>query len=110
MTADCGGRHYPGNNMFNSLGNLAVNPAAGLLFVDFSNGSTLHLTGKATVQWTQPEATGDDGGTGRRIRFIPHGIVRNSTAPARRQGRTIPRQPAPDLSAAQRQLSPASLK
>ena len=32
---------YSGNNMFQTLGNLALNPACGLLFLDFENGSTL---------------------------------------------------------------------
>ena len=40
---------FPGNNMFNSLGNLAVHPQCGLLFVDFERGATLQLRGKARV-------------------------------------------------------------
>ncbi len=60
---------YPGNNMFNSLGNLAVDPAAALLFIDFATGRTLHLSGRAALQGTQPGTPGDDGYTGRRIRF-----------------------------------------
>ena len=46
---------YPGDNMFNTFGNLAVNPRAGLLFVDFDRGSTLQLTGSAEVLWTRAE-------------------------------------------------------
>jgi predicted pyridoxine 5'-phosphate oxidase superfamily flavin-nucleotide-binding protein len=42
---------YSGNNMFLSLGNLAINPKAGLLFVDFEGGRTLQLTGRAEVIW-----------------------------------------------------------
>jgi predicted pyridoxine 5'-phosphate oxidase superfamily flavin-nucleotide-binding protein len=60
---------YPGNNMFNSLGNIAVDPVAALLFVDFTTGRTLHLTGRATLDIAAPGRKGDDGGTGRRIRF-----------------------------------------
>lgn len=41
---------YPGNNMFNSLGNLLVNPHCGLLFVDFETGATLQLNGRAEVR------------------------------------------------------------
>ena len=41
---------YPGNNMFNSLGNLAVHPHCGLLFVDFTRGATLQLRGTARVE------------------------------------------------------------
>lgn len=40
---------FPGNNMFNTLGNIAVNPRAGLLFVDFESGATLQLQGRARV-------------------------------------------------------------
>jgi hypothetical protein len=69
---------YPGNNMFNSLGNLVVNPIAGLLFVDFQTGETLHLTGRATVEWREPGSPGDDGYTGRRTRFTPELIVRGA--------------------------------
>jgi len=45
---------YPGNNMFNTLGNLAGYPRAGLLFVDFGGGAVLQLTGRATLH-TAPE-------------------------------------------------------
>ena len=40
---------YPGNNMFNTLGNLVVNPRCGLLFVDFERGTSRQLRGTATV-------------------------------------------------------------
>jgi predicted pyridoxine 5'-phosphate oxidase superfamily flavin-nucleotide-binding protein len=60
---------YPGNNMFNSLGNLAADPVAALLFVDFTTGAALHLTGRAEVVWTEGMVPGDDGGTGRRVQF-----------------------------------------
>jgi predicted pyridoxine 5'-phosphate oxidase superfamily flavin-nucleotide-binding protein len=42
---------YPGNNMFNTLGNLAGHPQAGLLFVDFEGGDLLQLTGRAELLW-----------------------------------------------------------
>jgi len=38
---------YNGNSMFNTLGNLTVNPHAALLFIDFDSGRTLQLTGRA---------------------------------------------------------------
>lgn len=60
---------YPGNNLFNSLGNLALNPEAALLFVDFRYGHALHLTGAAKVEWGKANRAGDDGGTGRIVRF-----------------------------------------
>jgi predicted pyridoxine 5'-phosphate oxidase superfamily flavin-nucleotide-binding protein len=42
---------YPGNMMFQTLGNIASNPRAGLLFLDFDSGGTLHLTGAARTVW-----------------------------------------------------------
>jgi predicted pyridoxine 5'-phosphate oxidase superfamily flavin-nucleotide-binding protein len=45
---------YPGNNMFNTLGNLTGHPRAGLLFVDFERGDLLQITGRARILW-EPE-------------------------------------------------------
>lgn len=42
---------YSGNFMFNSFGNLEVNPHAGLLALDFEQGDVLSLTGTARVLW-----------------------------------------------------------
>lgn len=47
---------YPGNNMFNTLGNLAVDPRAGLLFVDFDRGDVLQVTGRARLVWEHDAA------------------------------------------------------
>ncbi|HLY08260.1 MAG TPA: pyridoxamine 5'-phosphate oxidase family protein [Planctomycetota bacterium] len=41
---------YPGNAMFNTLGNLQLDPEAGLLYVDFEQGTLLQLNGRATVR------------------------------------------------------------
>lgn len=42
---------YRGNFMFNTLGNIAADPRAGLLFVDFESGDVLQLTGRAQIVW-----------------------------------------------------------
>lgn len=42
---------YAGNGFFNTLGNLALDPRAGLLFVDFAAGHLLHLAARAHVDW-----------------------------------------------------------
>lgn len=65
---------YPGNNMFNSFGNLAVDPSAALLFVDFDTGATLQLSGTAAVGWGADPA-GDEGLTGRRVVFVPQQVI-----------------------------------
>jgi predicted pyridoxine 5'-phosphate oxidase superfamily flavin-nucleotide-binding protein len=40
---------YPGNAMFNTLGNLVAWPRLALLFVDFESGDSLEIGGHATV-------------------------------------------------------------
>ena len=42
---------YAGNNHFNTIGNLIMDPGVGLLFVDFERGSLLQITGTATIDW-----------------------------------------------------------
>lgn len=66
---------FPGNNMFNSFGNLAVDDEAALLFTDFTTGATVQLSGTARLQWTEPGAPGDDGGVGRRVEFAAAAVV-----------------------------------
>jgi uncharacterized protein len=44
---------YPGNNMFQTLGNLSVNPHAGLLFIDWAGGRTLQISGRTEVIWDE---------------------------------------------------------
>jgi predicted pyridoxine 5'-phosphate oxidase superfamily flavin-nucleotide-binding protein len=66
---------YPGNNMFNSFGNLEVDKTAALLFIDYDTGATVHVSGAAAVEWTDPNIAGDDGGTGRRVRFTIESVV-----------------------------------
>ena len=46
---------YPGNRFFNTLGNLLMNPQAGLLFVDFETGDLLQMAGSAQVVLGNPE-------------------------------------------------------
>jgi predicted pyridoxine 5'-phosphate oxidase superfamily flavin-nucleotide-binding protein len=42
---------YVGNSMFNTLGNIAADPATGLTVVDPKTGTTLYLSGRAEVLW-----------------------------------------------------------
>lgn len=46
---------FRGNAAFNTIGNIAVNPRAGLVFVDFATGDALLVTGAAEVIWDGPE-------------------------------------------------------
>lgn len=64
---------YPGNNMFNSFGNLSVDPTAALLFVGFATDALLQLSGTATVCWDQ--RIGDAAATGRHVEFTPAHVI-----------------------------------
>lgn len=46
---------FVGNNAFNTFGNLARHPRAGLLFVDFARGRLLSLTGTTEIVWEGEE-------------------------------------------------------
>jgi len=46
---------YAGNNMFQTLGNIAADPRVGLLFVDFDTGTTFQVTGRARILWDRAE-------------------------------------------------------
>ncbi len=56
---------YVGNSMFNTLGNLSINPHAGLAFLDFERNRTLQVTGPAEILWDQEDAAGRSGQTQR---------------------------------------------
>ncbi|MDA7946190.1 MAG: pyridoxamine 5'-phosphate oxidase family protein [Hyphomicrobiaceae bacterium] len=42
---------YAGNNHYNTIGNLVLDPRAGFLFVDFETGSLLQLSGTVSIDW-----------------------------------------------------------
>jgi uncharacterized protein len=46
---------FTGNAFFNTLGNIALNPRVGLLFVDFNGGELLQIAGTATIDHDSPE-------------------------------------------------------
>ncbi|MBI4907297.1 MAG: pyridoxamine 5'-phosphate oxidase family protein [Acidobacteria bacterium] len=58
---------YPGNSMFNTLGNLVHNPEAGLAIPDFERGRILQLTGSAVTLWDQSDPANETGGTRRFV-------------------------------------------
>lgn len=72
---------YSGNNMFNTLGNIAANPKVGLLFVDFERGDTLQLSGEACVIW-EPARAAEFAGAQRVVEFQVGEAVEN-TVPLR---------------------------
>ncbi|MPY30174.1 pyridoxamine 5'-phosphate oxidase family protein [Streptomyces adustus] len=80
---------YPGNAMFLSLGNLALDPRAGLLFLDWADGTILQLTGRAR---TESAADGT-----RTVRFsVEHAVETSGAVPLRwAEPEFSPANPAP---------------
>ena len=70
---------YPGNQLFQSLGNAAVEPRAGLLFIDPESGSTLQLTGTLSIDWTE-EAAAQIPAADRVLRFQISRVVETRSA------------------------------
>jgi predicted pyridoxine 5'-phosphate oxidase superfamily flavin-nucleotide-binding protein len=56
---------YPGNSMFQTLGNLAIEPRAGLVMVDFARGRLLSLTGTTRLSFGVEPQGHPTGGTAR---------------------------------------------
>lgn len=65
--------------MFNTLGNLLVNPNAGLLLIDFEQGHTLQLTGKAQIIWEDERLT-RFAGAERLIEFHIEQVIETANA------------------------------
>ena len=65
---------YNGNSLFNTLGNIQLNPRAGLVFVDFESGRTLQLTGRAAINWDR-EAASSFPGAERLVEFDVDEVV-----------------------------------
>ena len=74
---------FIGNYHFNTLGNIAVNPLAGLLFIDFESGDLLYLTGHAKVIWDSEDRRAFVGAE-RLVRFtLDEGILIENAMPIR---------------------------
>lgn len=74
---------FAGNLHFNTLGNLLVNPRAGLVFADFESGDVLQLTGDAEVVLDSPEIAAFQGAE-RLWTFRPRrAVLREGALPLR---------------------------
>lgn len=62
---------YAGNNLFNTLGNLTLEPRCALLFIDFENGDLLHLQATARIHWPQDGAPDWAPGAQRMLSLRP---------------------------------------
>jgi hypothetical protein len=69
---------YAGNSMYNTLGNFAVHPRAGLTFVDFDHARQLQLTGDVELRFDVQSELELTGGTGRWWAFRPRRWIASS--------------------------------
>jgi len=80
---------YPGNTMFNTLGNLSAYPQAGLLLVNFESGDALQLTGRAridqdfTVRYKVDEVRETPHGSALRYDFVEYSPTNPPVTPER---------------------------
>ncbi|MGH6627127.1 MAG: pyridoxamine 5'-phosphate oxidase family protein [Burkholderiaceae bacterium] len=70
---------FLGNFFFNTLGNIAVHPRAGLLFIDFDTGDLLYLAARAAIVWDGPEVQAFEGAE-RLLRFQLESVLRVEAA------------------------------
>jgi len=70
---------FPGNLFFNTLGNLHLNPRAGLVFIDFASGDLLQLAGTVEILLDSPELATFQGAE-RLWRFTPQRVVHRPEA------------------------------
>lgn len=77
---------FVGNFFFNTIGNLQVNPRAGLLFPDFTTGDVLMLAASASVIWDGDEVRSFEGAQ-RLLQFHVEATLRfNAALPFRSDG------------------------
>lgn len=73
---------YAGNQFFNTIGNLLVNPRAGLLFIDHTHGHLLQLTARASVVWDDEPTLAAYPGAQRLLRLtVEVGVWRPGALP-----------------------------
>lgn len=75
---------YAGNMMFNTLGNLAADPRAGVLLVDFESGGTLQLSGRAEIIWSGAELSAFPGAQ-RLVEFSVDAVVQRRSGVRERE-------------------------
>lgn len=62
---------YPGNSLFNSLGNLLIDSRIALAVPNLRTGTILQITGLATIQWHDRDEEDSTGGTHRFVDIEP---------------------------------------
>jgi hypothetical protein len=74
---------FTGNFMFNTLGNLQVNPRAGIVCADFESGDVLSLTGTARVIWDGPAVAAFAGAERLVVFELESGVLLEHALPLR---------------------------
>ena len=73
---------FPGNRYFNTLGNLLLEPRAGLVFPDFASGGLVHVAGRAEL--LDGEGAAALGGAERAVLLHVEQVIHRPAALARR--------------------------
>jgi hypothetical protein len=60
---------FPGNSMFNTLGNLLHDPHAGVVIPDFTRNRVVQVTGRAVALRDQPDPVNETAGARRFVEF-----------------------------------------
>jgi predicted pyridoxine 5'-phosphate oxidase superfamily flavin-nucleotide-binding protein len=82
---------FSGNFFFNTLGNISVNPRAGLLFIDFASGDLLHVAAQASIVWDGAELAAFQGAKRLlRLRVTSMRRVRSAMALSFGEGQLSP--------------------
>jgi predicted pyridoxine 5'-phosphate oxidase superfamily flavin-nucleotide-binding protein len=74
---------YRGNNFFNTFGNLALWPHAGLLFIDFATGDLLSVVGHTEVIWDGAEVASIRGAERLLHVYVERGVWLAGALPLR---------------------------
>lgn len=69
---------FPGNRMYNTLGNFFLNPRAGVTLIDFSSGDMLQLTGEVSLDRAPADASFPK--AEQTWQFVPRKIIRRRRA------------------------------
>lgn len=70
---------FVGNSFFNTLGNLQLEPRAGLLFMDVAGGDLLYVAARAQLEWGGPAVHAVEGAL-RLLRLEPTRALRVTAA------------------------------
>jgi predicted pyridoxine 5'-phosphate oxidase superfamily flavin-nucleotide-binding protein len=84
---------FSGNFVFNTFGNLEVNPHAGIVCPDFATGDVLALTGTARAVWEGRELEAFEGAERLLVFEVESGVFLERALPLRFAGLS----PSPDL-------------